>query len=247
MLRPIVLFAAAYTIVGILHESAHAAAAYVLKVPSTLFHLNASLDRLQGTISQRGIIAVAGPLFCFGLGLVCWLMYRRMQSSRSGLLLLYLVMFGMGTFFGNLISTSFVGDFSRVAQELQLPMPIRYGASITGALLICGLSFFVGTELRRWAPDGVSGVKTMIGLVVVPVIVGTALAILIFLPMPWGFAIARMGESLFWIFGAIGALLSPIRRAASGPSLGLGWEDFAILAAAVAVVGVMAGGIALTP
>jgi hypothetical protein len=34
MLRPTVLFAAAYTIIGILHELAHALTAYALNVPS---------------------------------------------------------------------------------------------------------------------------------------------------------------------------------------------------------------------
>lgn len=40
-LRPIVLFAAAYMIVGIIHELTHALTAYALRVPSTLFHFAA--------------------------------------------------------------------------------------------------------------------------------------------------------------------------------------------------------------
>ncbi len=45
-LRPIVLFAAAYTIIGILHELAHALTAYALNVPSTLFCLEL-IERAQ--------------------------------------------------------------------------------------------------------------------------------------------------------------------------------------------------------
>ncbi len=55
-LRPIILFAAAYTIIGILHEWAHALTAYALKVPSTLFHLNVHLDRADGTLNERAVI-----------------------------------------------------------------------------------------------------------------------------------------------------------------------------------------------
>jgi len=247
VLRPIVLFAAAYTIVGILHEWAHALTAYALKVPSTLFHLYVHLDRADGTLNERAVIRVAGPLFCLGVGLVCWFAYRKAKGSRAELLLLYLTWFGIGTFFGNLMSTPFVGDFSSLALAFQLPMPVRYGAGLVGLLSLCGLSFLIGTELRKWAPVGVSGAKAMIGMVALPAIVGTAIAILIFLPMSSAFAVARVGESSFWIFGAVGTLISRKQPAESSRSLGLGWADFTILLVAVFLVRVMVGGIAFVP
>jgi hypothetical protein len=110
-LRPLVLFAAAYTVMTIVHELAHALTAYALRVPFTLFHFAVNIDRAHGTLNQHAIIGVAGPLVALGIGLLSWGAYTRSQNSRLGLPLLYLVMFGVGTFFGNLISTAFVGDF----------------------------------------------------------------------------------------------------------------------------------------
>jgi hypothetical protein len=246
-LRPIVLFAAAYTIVGILHELTHAVIAYALGIPSTLFHIVVHLDPTHGTLNQRAVIGVAGPLFALGVGLFSWVAYIRARDSRIGLLLLYLVMFGVGAFFGNLMSTAFVGDFSRLALTLQLPMPVRYSASVVGMVLLCGLSFLIGMELRRWAPVGVSAAKAMIGMIALPAIFGTAIVVLIFMPMPSAFAYTRIAESSFWIFAAVGTLVSRKHPPESRQSLALGWADIALLLVAVFVLRLMVGGIAFVP
>ena len=246
-LRPIVLFAATYTIVGILHELTHALVAYAFRIPSTLFHFAVNIDRTQGSLNQRAVIGVAGPLFTLGIGLLSWGAYTGARNSRLGLPLLYLVMFGVSTFFGNLISTAFVGDFSRLALTLQLPMAARYSASVLGVLLLCGLSFLIGMELRRWTPIGVSGAKAMIGMVALPAILGTAIVILIFLPMPSAFAYARIAESSFWIAAAVGTLVSRQHPTDSRRKLSLGWTDIALLLAAILLVRVMATGITFAP
>ncbi|MBC8031215.1 MAG: hypothetical protein H7Z16_13955 [Pyrinomonadaceae bacterium] len=247
VLRLIVLYASAYTIIGILHEWAHALTAYALGVPSTLFHLYAQINRGVGTLNERAVIRAAGPLFCLGVGLVCWFAYRKAKGSRAELLLLYLAWFGIATFFGNLTSTPFVGDFSSLALAFELSMPVRYGAGVFGLLLLCGLSFLMGMELRKWVPANVGRARAMIGVVAIPVIVGTALCLLIYLPMPLDFASARAGESAFWIFGAVGALISRKQPAESRRHSGLGWTDFAILLAAAGVLRLMVAGIVFEP
>jgi len=246
LLRPIVLFAATYAGVGALHELAHALTAYVLGVPSTLFHLYVHLEPGDGNLDQRAIIRAAGPVFCLGLGLVCWLLYKTAKHSRASLPLLYLAWFGVVTFFGNLMSTPFVGDFSDMALAFGLSMPLRYAAAVVGFLAVCGLSFFMGTQLRQWSPQGVSASRAMLGMIVLPVIVGTALALLIFLPFPPGWIYARIGESAFWIFAAIGTFVSRKQPADSSRDLALGWPDFAFLLAAILLVRLMAMGIAFT-
>lgn len=246
-LRPILLFAAAYTIVGILHELAHALTAYSLHVPSTLFHLGVTLDRAHGTLNERAVIGVAGPLFTFAVGLLCLVAYKKAHDSRLGLPPLYLAMFGMGTFFGNLMSASFVGDFSRAALALQVPMPVRYGTSAVGILLLCGLSFLIGMELRRWAPAGVSAGRAMTGMIALPAILGTAMVVLIFLPMPSAFAYARIAESSFWIAAAVGTLISRKHPPESKRDLGLAWADLVLFLVPVFVVRVMVGGITFSP
>jgi hypothetical protein len=111
LFRPVILLAATYLINGIVHESAHALMAYALNVPFTLFHFAVDLARDRGTLMERAAIGVAGPLCSLIIGLICWLFYKRVRGSRSELVLLYLAVFGVGTFFGNLMSTAFVGDF----------------------------------------------------------------------------------------------------------------------------------------
>ena len=246
-LRPIVLFAAAYTIIGVLHELAHALTAYVLGVPSTLFHLYARLEPGAGDLNQRAVIRAAGPVFCLCLGLVCWFGYKKAEGSRAALPLLYLAWFGVVTFFGNLMSAPFVGDFSDMALAFGLSMPVRYAAAIAGFLSICGLSFFMGVELRKWSPAEVTAARATVGMIVLPVCLGTVLALLIFQPMPLDWVSARIGESAFWIFAAVGTFISRKQPADTRGDLGLRWYDLALLLAAALIVRLMAVGIAFTP
>jgi hypothetical protein len=156
-------------------------------------------------------------------------------------------MFGVGTFLGNLMSAAFVGDFSGLALALQLPMAIRYSASVVGMLLLCGLSFLIGQELRRWAPAEVSATKAMIGMIALPAILGTAIVLVVFMPMPVGFAYARIAESSFWIFAAAGTLVSRRRAEESRRKLPASWADIALLAVATLAVRLTVGGISFAP
>ena len=150
MVRPIVWFATASIATTILHELAHACTAYALGVRSTLFNYSANLDLTpaQAASSLPALIRVAGPGFCLVVGMVSWLAFRRTRGSAVELPLLYLSVFGIGTFFGNLMSTSFVGDFSAMAAALGLPMTVRHMISIAGALCV-GTGAFLGWATAR--------------------------------------------------------------------------------------------------
>jgi hypothetical protein len=253
-LRPVVIFVAAYTIIGIMHESAHAVAAYVLKVPFVLYHLYVRIDPAARTLNQRAIIDVSGPLFCLAVGLICWLAYHRIRNARAGLWLLYLGWFGIATLLGNLMSTAFVGDFRAIAQLFDVPMPVRYVVTLFGALSLCAFAFLMGKELRNWAPAGVSRVKALIGMIAVPVIAGTTLALLVYLPMPFEFAVGRIGESFFWIFAVVGILLTRKHGSENNhpqhgnrQTLRLSWADVAILLVAIGILRVVATGVIHVP
>jgi hypothetical protein len=246
-LRPVILFAAAYLIIGIIHESAHALAAYVFDVPFTLFHFGVDVTRDRGTLVQHAIIGVMGPLCALIAGLTCWLVFRWINGSRSELMFLYLAVFGVGTFFGNLMSASFVGDFSRAALALQLPMAARYGATIVGLLLLFGLHFLAGWELRRLSPPGSSKFNSMVVMVVIPVLAAIIIVAQSFWSIPSTLISGRVGEASFWVFTAAGALMSRKIPSGSVRTLRLAWADIALLLAAIIVVRVMAGGIAFRP
>ena len=222
--------------------------AYALDVPFTLFHFGVNLARDRGTITERAAIGVVGPLCSLIIGLICWFSYRQARGSRSELMLLYLATFGVGTFFGNLMSSAFggdfVGDFSRAALALRLPMPVRYATSLVGLLLLCGLHFWAGWELRRLSPAGSSRLRAMIEMVILPVVAGTAILALSFIPMPSALVFGRLAETSFWVFGAAGILMSRNTPSGGGRTLHLGWADIAALVAAVIVVRLFAGGLA---
>ena len=240
--RPIILFATAYIINLSLHELAHALTAYALDVPFAVFHFAVRLAGDRGTPMEQVAIAVAGPLCALIIGLVCWFFYRRAKRSRSELMLLYLATFGVGTFFGNLMSSAFVGDFSIVSGILRLPMAVRYAATVVGCVLVSSVHFMAGWELRRLSPAGSSRLHALFVMILVPVVAGTAIVVLSSLPMPVDLAFGRLGETSFWIFGATGILMSRHTPNGEGPTLRLGWADAAALLAALIVERIMAAG-----
>jgi len=159
-------------------------------------------------------------------------------------MLLYLALFGVGTFFGNLMSAAFVGDFSRAAVATQLPLPARYAATFIGLLLLCALHFIAGWELRRLSPAGSNKLNAMMIMVVVPVVSASAIVALSFWSMPASLIPGRLGEASFWLFGAAGISMSRQIPSGSDRTLHAGWTDLAALVVAIIIVRVMAGGIA---
>jgi hypothetical protein len=84
-------------------------------------------------------------------------------------------------------------------------------------------------------------------VIVLPTIVGTVIAVVIFLPMSSDWATARAGEAAFWIFAAVGAFFSRKQPSDLRGHPGVSWADFTILVSGILVVRLMAGGIALVP
>ena len=249
MVRPIVWFATASIATTILHELAHACTAYALGVRSTLFNYSANLDLTpaQAASSLPAFIRVAGPGFCLVVGMVSWLTFRRTRGSAVELPLLYLSVFGIGTFFGNLMSTSFVGDFSAMAAALGLPMTVRHMIGIAGALCVALVHFWAGRLLVHWTPAPIGRVTGILGIIGVPVVLGTAAVIFVNQPMAGTSVSARVAEACFWLFAAFGALTarrsSPEQRAALAPRLG----DGVAAALAVLLVRLMVRGIPFVP
>jgi hypothetical protein len=243
MLRPTVWFTAASMVTTILHELTHACVAYALGVRVTLFSYFARLDPADGTNSQRALIRVSGPLLCLGLGALAWLAFRRPRGSATELPLLYLTVFGVGTFFGNLMSITFVGDFSSIALVLGLPTGARYVIAVIGALSVAAIHFWGGSQLVAWVPDGVGRAARVVGIVVLPAVLGTAAVILANQPMPPAFAITRFVEAAFWSFAVLGALATRKEADRSRVTLAVRWSDVAVLLLAVLAVRLMVGGI----
>jgi len=248
-LRPIVWFAAGSILITIVHEFAHACVAFALGVPSTLFNYSATIDlsAVPAGSNLPALIRIAGPLCALAVGLICWLVFRRVRDAPVELPLLFLSVFGVGTLLGNLMSTSFVGDFSVVAAALDVPATVRTILSVIGGVCLAALHFWAGRELVRWVPEHTRRVIGAIGIVVVPVVLGTAVVILVNQPMAAASFTARIAEASFWIFAVFGALLAGSNSTKARGSFAPQWGDGLTMLLAVLIVRLMARGIRFEP
>ena len=223
--------------------------AYALGVPSVLFNYAVNVDVTPGQTGAREhvLIAIAGPTMCLALGSLAWIAYKRARGSAAALPLLFVAVFGMGTFVGNLISASFVGDFSAAAAALDVPMAGRYAISAFGAAGVAAVHFLAGRELIRFAPADAGRVIGVLGVIVLPVVLGTAVVILVNQPMPSAFVSARAGEASVWIFAVIGAVFGRDQAGHARANLESRWMDGAALLLAILVVRVLVRGVPFTP
>jgi len=248
-LRLVLAFFAAYGLNTVLHECAHALMAHLLGLPSTLFHFYVNIDYPSGDVKTRVLCAIAGPLFSLGLGVVCWVAYRRFQTRPQGLLLLYLSILGTSIFLGNLFSTALVGgDFGVATTQLNLPVGARLAMTLAGGLLLAGFLYRMGQELLQWTPPERNRLRTAIRVIVWPVVLGTALVIIAFQPMPRAFIQDWIASSSFWVFAAVGVVAArKPATAAKRRDLPVQAIDLVAAAVVLVVVRVLTRGITLPP
>jgi hypothetical protein len=245
--RPTLLFVTAYALNITPHEAVHAVTSYLLGFSSTLFQMWVNPDPANATSRQLATIAAAGPVFSLGLGVTCWLLYQRWFRRRpSALMFLMLAMVGIYSFLGPLAGAALGGDFSLAFKFLDVPKAVRYGASATGFVLLPCFMFFVGRKLVGWAPSNFGRAKAVACTTVAPWLIGTALIVLVYWPLPSFMVGATVGGSLFWLFAVIGATFrfSTPRPAETISSL-TRW-DLATTLVAVAMVRLLVNGVRLT-
>jgi len=236
----------ASTINVVLHEGAHFLVAFALGLQPTLYQYWVHWDQENATLAQYAAVRAAGPTFSLIVGLCCWLVYRAKKQSAAGLPLLYLSAGGMAMFSGNLMSTAFAGDFSGLASWLELPTPALYAISAFGAASTIAVMVWLGRQLRQWIPDTAGTALGLIGVVVAPIVLGTAIIILINQPVPPcpPFLSARLSEALLGIFTLLGAARPEAPGTSSaGRSFRLRWIDGTIAIAAALAIRIMVFGI----
>ncbi|MCU1337282.1 MAG: hypothetical protein JWO19_2863 [Bryobacterales bacterium] len=245
-LRTTIVFFTAYALNTLAHEFAHALMAYSLGLRSTVFHYYADIDFTGAEAYPRILVPLAGPLFSLGFGLVCWLVYRKTRSKPSKLPWLYLAIFGISIFLGNVFSTSSAGDFGTVATIMNVSPTSRLLIAISGMLLAGAFMYSMGQELVKWAPPGSGRTMAMVHMVVLPALLGTGLAILAFLPMPAQFIVGWIATSFFWLFAAGGAYFAP-EHATGGGDLRTRPIEYAAAAVVLATVRILVIGVRITP
>jgi hypothetical protein len=240
--RPTLVFIAAYALSMTPHEAAHAVVAFLLGFSSTLFQLWVNPDAAQATPGQQALIAAAGPLFSASVAAVSLLIYRKLKYRPSGLVFLMFGAVGTYIFLGGVLATAMGGDFNIVLTALGTPKSICYLVSAIGLILLPVFMFFVGKELLRWAPIGISRAKAVACTTVAPWLIGTLVATIVYLPLPKFLIGPSLIGSVFWVFAVLGAALGRDLRG-SAVSSSISRSDLILLTTAVLMVRLLVPGV----
>jgi hypothetical protein len=245
ILRPTLLFVAAYMLTMTLHEITHALVAYLLGFSSTVFQLWVAPDTAYASGAQRALIALAGPIFNLALGTLGWIGYLRRPDGPSGLALLMLGIMGIYSFLGPLVGAALGGDVNIALRALQMPTPLRSAISAVGVVSLPCFMYIAGTELRRAAPLGASRTQAVLITVIAPWLIGTALAVVLYLPLPSVLIMSTLTGSIFWLFAVIGAW----RRESSGQqrAYAVRFADVAFAVVPLLIVRALVNGVRLVP
>ena len=202
-LRPTLLFASAYLLNGVLHEVAHALAAFLVGVPAVLFQYRVDVRPEDGAPWQHAAIAGAGVASSLLFAAVCAWGYRRAEGKPGQLPLLYLAALAAMIAFGNMMSDA--GDIARIEDVLDLPAVTDRVMTSLGFVGLVAALIAAGRELRTWfAPDRSKG-EGILGYIVLPALAGTGIAAAASQPMPEAFTWARLAEGAVWIVAAVAA------------------------------------------
>ena len=242
--RPTLVFVAAYMTTMTSHEVAHALMACQLGFASTIFQLWVSPETADATPAQMAAIAATGPAFSLMTGALGWIGYRLRQRSLG-----FLMMGLVGTYacLGPWIGAALGGgDMHIVLRALDAPPAIRVVISIAGALGLAAFMFWCGKLLARNAPPGISRVPSVLVMIAGPWVIGTALAVLLYLPLPRELIFSTVGGSVFWLFAVIGGAVD---RDVSPrpPARAIGYADAGFALAAFVIVRMLSGGVRLAP
>ncbi len=96
-------------------------------------------------------------------------------------------------------------------------------------------------------PAHVGRVVGTLGIIALPVVLGTAAVILVNQPMPGASMSARAAEGSFWLFAAIGALMTRKHSPNMLGTFDLRWADCVAAVFMVVVVRLMVPGIPFVP
>ena len=232
--RPTLLFAVAFALTITPHEASHALASYLLGFSSTLFQMWVNPDAASATPMQLSTIAATGPIFSLAVGLISWLLYKKIYKPKpSGLFFLMMAMVGIYSFLGPVAGAAFGGDFNTALKFMTVSRTNQYALSAIGLVLLSVFMFFMGIELSWWAPHSFGRAKNVVCTTVAPWLLGPLLIILVYWPLPRFFIASTLSGSSFWAFAVVGAVFgfSKPRTAHLTPSL----TRFDLIAAVVAV------------
>lgn len=196
------VYVTAFALSTYLHELAHAFAASLLGVHSTLFHTYTSYPSASAAANPelaRVLIAAAGPLFSLLQMLAGWLLLRlrRQDGGLWRLLYIWLTMCGAIIFFGYLAIGPFVpdGDTGKIIAGLGITRNVALMLSALGIAAVLPLPRLFAVTLGeiigslRTAAPGLPG-PAWLSLHVMPLLAGAGFCVLLSLPAPTPISLA---------------------------------------------------------
>jgi hypothetical protein len=120
--------------------------------------------------------------------------------------------------------------------------------TLAGGLLLAAFLYRMGREISQWTSPKPSPLQAALQVIVWPVVLGTALVIIAFLPLPPAFIQDWIASSSFWAFAAVGVVVGQM-RASAGKTREVPVQAIDLVAAVgvLLVVRVLAHGINLAP
>jgi hypothetical protein len=244
--RPTLLFVVAYALNVTPHEIVHAITSYLLGFNSTVFQMWVNPDAAEAERWQTVLIAGSGPLFSLMVGAVSWLIYKRSFAERpAGLGFLMMSIVGIYSFLGPLAGTAVGGDFHIVFSSLNVAVAFGYLTSAIGVLLLPMFMYYSGRELFRWVPNEFGRAKAIVCATVAPWVIGTAILLLVYLPLPRFLIGPMVAGSVFWVFAVLGTALSSSSRRPAETLSSFTRTDLILAIAALTMVRLLATGIRL--
>ncbi len=241
------LFFSANVLIYTLHELSHALTAYFLGIDSMLFHLYANFNKAAATTTDTIVIAIAGPVSSLFTGIISWFIYKKSTNTTLKLFSLYATIFGIDTFFGNLFSTAFGGDFNQATTLMGISSTIQLVATFSGITIVGLFMYKMGKELLKFRLDGATVNNTIAHTIIIPSLLGTCLIMLAYLPLPGYLITGIIASTFFWIFSLIGAYRNKKEIISVFKITPIHWSSILLFLISIAIVRSLVYGIHFTP
>ncbi|WP_452222787.1 hypothetical protein [Lacinutrix chionoecetis] len=180
----------AFLLTIILHELAHYVMSISLDYDTTLFH-NKVVTKTSGIKTHEIMIAGIAPLFSLAQGIIAYTISKAMKPNPISLLILWLGIAGIITFFGYLMIAPIIpiGDTGKVFSMLNIPMIIQVIISILALLVITILLMKSTKQFEKYAIKDFGDIKTnrkkwSISLILIPLLISIILITIFQFPIP---------------------------------------------------------------
>jgi len=180
----------AFLLTIILHELAHYVMSISLDYETTLFH-NKVVTKTNGIKTHEIMIAGIAPLFSLAQGIIAYTFSKTMKPNPISLLILWLGIAGIITFFGYLMIAPIIpiGDTGKVFSMLNIPMIIQVIISILALLVITILLMKSTKQFEKYAIKDFGDIKTnrqkwSISLILIPLLISIILITIFQFPIP---------------------------------------------------------------